>query len=230
MSLDRNTLLQMGSLALLTAKAAPNTRPTASLFGLDRSGSMHAFGVSPADAVRSFIHELKTSPNANITAAGVVTFADDAKLDIPLQMVADINLDTFRYTPNGGTRLYATVADILQSMIDLHQHVLQETKGQLNLGVVVGFVTDGYNNIEHEAIRDVRRLAAEGTRRKFIMQIFGLGIDAKEQARNMGFPEDHAYNLHRNAASVHAAAAQASQATRHSTVMNIPVVDPDSQP
>ena len=238
MAFDRRTLILHHTQSRLVVPAGFTARPAATLFLVDASGSMGGFGQAPADAARSYIKELKESCNADIIAAGIATFANAIVPVIPLQPVRDIDLSTFVYTAMGGTFLNGTMAAVLPGLIELHQHVLDQTQNRVDLSVVLGLVTDGDDTTSPaEAIHEVRRLAPEAMRRKFSLKIYGLGVDAASIAHNMGFVNSegkvHAetQNLrHDNVEDLRHSAVHTARAAHRSTIINIPIVDPDSQP
>lgn len=154
-----------------------------SVMAIDRSGSMAQFGRKPLEQANRFLDELAKDPNADVTAVGIVTFANDYSLDLPFTMVkAAPRLQAYR--AEGNTLLYQTIYDCLGSLVLLAD---QRSRMGLKTDVIFTVLTDGEDTHSPPMLDNLRALSAEGLRRGWQLRIFGFGVDGSEIARKVGF-------------------------------------------
>jgi hypothetical protein len=151
---------------------------------VDESGSMGRYGDAPPRALEGYLADLREGPDAAATAATIVTFSSEPRVRIPLCPVRA----TPRFVPwqpEGGTRLYGAVYDVLASLL---------LRRSAFANAVVAVFTDGEDNRSSEKRRlALVELAKEAQRAGWTLLTFGIGIDAAAVARAMGFPDDAAH-------------------------------------
>lgn len=178
---------------------------------MDASMSMRRFQNAPRDALNEFIQDCRRSPVASDIAVQIVTFAAAMFQALPLTKVdAAPSIDHIQNSP--GTRLYATVRDV---MISLADDPRMRKIDRLNH--VFAVFTDGEDVLSTEEDRlQLCQLATFVARRGWDLLTFGFGVDARHIARQMGFPTDanHAKTV---AADVQSVSAVVS-ATRERTI------------
>lgn len=173
-------------------------RHTLSVILMDRSRSMGAFGSAPLHAMNSHLAQLQDEDAAANASAVIVSFADTAQIETPHASLREIQpLEGFK--PDGCTRLHATIADTLRSLIATVQR--PEWRGRVD--VVLAVFTDGEDNPgDHREPRtpatEVSGLAAEAQMLGFKLILVGIGLDAKKKAAEIGFPLDQALKVAAN--------------------------------
>jgi Mg-chelatase subunit ChlD len=151
---------------------------------VDQSGSMKPFARAVPEAVDELLQRYLASPDAERTRLAVVTFAERGEVSLPFSRPApDLHLRD--YAPEGGTRLVDTVRDVLLAMLE-HRFGDDER-------VVVAVITDGKDTASTPDSRwEVQALATRAIARDFVLLTFGIGTDAANAARTLGFPDDAA--------------------------------------
>ncbi|PIR93650.1 hypothetical protein COT97_05255 [Candidatus Falkowbacteria bacterium CG10_big_fil_rev_8_21_14_0_10_39_11] len=182
------------------------TKAVLSVLIVDRSGSMQEFEKLPEELVNKHIDNLKLETGAEQYVM-VITFADTPSIDINLSHCKSApKLDN--YKANGCTLLYDTVYYTLKSLYHIRNRIPRALLG--NLKIVIGVFSDGENNPPEAFVdRDQPRKLQEACRRvletgKFDLNSYGIGIDAGNLARKMGFPTDadHCITVERSRAGV----------------------------
>lgn len=166
----------------VAALAASN--PTTGIIIFDESGSMKQFGDAPTRALNQYLLELSIDPNAVNISAGIITFANEARVLESVRPVSEI-LPIKDYRPDGGTALYGTVAETLERIYEARSH------GQLPGNVLVSVFTDGEDTVSNDYLEDLRKLVRRALEMSWIdLTIYGIGVDARELAKTMGFSTD----------------------------------------
>lgn len=179
-----------------------------SVLVLDSSGSMEVYGAGPAEAVNELINTLRRATNAQYWVS-VVTFADAARVEVPLTRVASVQPMT-RYRASGSTLLWRTVKHVLSELIEAYQRL--DPTAQHKVKVFVAVFSDGQDN-QSPRPRYPGALQIESGKALalgFGLKAVGIGIDGKRMARGMGFPEQ-------DAVTVEASPDGIGEATTHTT-------------
>jgi len=181
---------------------------TLSVMIIDRSGSMQKYGGTPQKCVNDHLAAIKNPPDGREQFVTVITFADDAKIEIPVSPAATAQpLET--YVADGWTLLWQTVHETLKLFCTLHR-----MNNPTNLKVFVGVISDGDDNRSDNTIypKKTRKWAQIALDLGFELFAYGIGVDGKKLAEDMGFPSDdqHAFTLEASVASV-------QEATTHFT-------------
>jgi Mg-chelatase subunit ChlD len=151
---------------------------------VDQSGSMKPFAEAVPAAFDQLVGSFLASPDAERARLAVVTFAERGELTLGFTPPGpDVHLRD--YAPEGGTRLVDTVRDVLLAMV-AHRFGDDER-------VVVAVITDGKDTASTPDSRwEVQALASRALARDFVLLTFGIGTDAANAARTLGFPDDPA--------------------------------------
>jgi Mg-chelatase subunit ChlD len=152
---------------------------------VDQSGSMKPFARAVPEAFDELLERYLASPDAERTRIAVVTFAERGELSLGFSRPSP-DLHLVDYAPEGGTRLVDTVRDVLLAMLE-HRFGEEER-------VVVAVITDGKDTVSTPDSRwEVKALAGRALARDFVLLTFGIGTDAANAARTLGFPDDAAF-------------------------------------
>lgn len=183
-----------------------------SLLALDMSESMKKFGDVPRSAVNMYFDQLEQDVRLfHIT--GLVGFGTEAAVLIPPSPIKQVGrLDEYR--PNGSTRLFQTVDEGLEGLLVGWRRL--SPQGKARTQVVVGVFSDGQDNQSDKALypQKLQATSAECLREGWILTTFGIGIDGKELARLMGFPEDRAETREGTGGGLHDAMTSLGHTTR----------------
>lgn len=164
------------------------------IFGLimDRSGSMRQRDDVPRTAINEHIKTLKTHPNADSALGFVMTFADDARFDIPPQPLKGMPFMP-EYESDGNTFLYGTTLQALKEMLSLKAK--WETRG-VKVNLILAVFTDGEDSFNStECIDELVKTTAQALEAQAQLVLVGIGHPAKEIARVMGFPPQDAVQI-----------------------------------
>lgn len=184
---------------------------TFSIMILDASGSMKVFGEVPQKCINEHLEALKNPPDGRKQYCTVVVFNDDYQAIIkpaPAEKVKPIT----NYCADGCTLLYETVYQALKSYRALYGIAQPE-----NLKIFVGVFSDGQDN-RSSADRQPKKLKKMATAVQALgweLFCYGIGIDGKKLAEDMGFPmdDDHCQTVVANDAGVRATTQHFTAAT-----------------
>lgn len=163
---------------------------------VDESGSMKPFARAVPEAVEHFVQTLRQREVAARCRLAVVTFAERGEIALGFTPLTD-PVSLRDYAPEGGTRLVDTVRDVLLVLLD-------RPWGE-DERVVVAVITDGKDTSSNPDGRwELQSLSLRARSREWTLLTFGIGTDAANAARSMGFPEDpqSAQTLARSAESL----------------------------
>lgn len=160
-------------------------RLTLAYLVMDASTSMKSFGGAAEEAMRGVITDLQSGPRPECIALGIMSFADDARILLPIQMIGNVSPFCLNYasTINGRTRLYATVAEALATIKAVDD--IREIGDRVN--IVFTVFTDGNDNLSAGWLPTCRQLADHGFRRGWQLSVTGFGVDGESIAAQMGF-------------------------------------------
>ena len=149
---------------------------------VDQSGSMKPFAQAVPDAFDRFVESLREGGAAESSRLAVVTFAERGDIALPFTpLTAEVRLEG--YAPEGGTRLVDTVRDVLLALLDRGWG-----EGER---VVIAVITDGKDTSSTPEGRwELQSLSLRALAREWTLLTFGLGTDARNAARSLGFPDD----------------------------------------
>lgn len=158
---------------------------TLSIIILDASPSMQKHGLVPQECVNEHFKAIRNPPDGRKQYCTVITFHDAAFVNIPLtpaDQLADMNN---YHTDGSSTLLWETVYQTLK----LFSTAMPQTT---NLKIFVGVFSDGGDNAsDHERQpHKVKRMAQKVQALGWELFCFGIGIDGKKLAEDMGFPTD----------------------------------------
>ncbi len=160
---------------------------TISVIILDCSTSMGKYGQTPGAAVDAHIVALQGQEGCQYIC-GVVGFADEARIIIPLSPVEKIS-GMGRFEARGNTKLYDTVRMVLQKLMLGFQESPLEYLNNLRINVAV-FSDGADNRSEDGASKHLQDLTKVAIKMGFNLMTFGIGIDSQRLAADMGFPTD----------------------------------------
>jgi uncharacterized protein YegL len=181
---------------------------------VDSSGSMESLWGEVKSCVRHYIKDLRKAPGAEFALLTIVTFDEMAEVDLPPTIITKIERVELS-TPSGHTRLYGTLVDVLKP---INQLVDEARAAKQELPVMLALFTDGEDNHSPDSLPELRRLTGAARELGGIdLNLFGIGVDAKELARTIGFPEDSAISVAATAQGVRDASRSASMKS-HITV------------
>jgi len=169
-----------------TALVLPTDRiAVLSILILDASGSMGRHGDAPQVAVNKNTAGLKADKERRHFAS-LVTFADTYTINFPLMPIEEVPEFT-DYKAGGNTLLYRTVKRVLQSLHNLWKNLTPRQRQMLR--IVVTVISDGDDNRSPKRLYPavLRDFSMVGRQYGWTLQAFGLGIDGKRLARDMGF-------------------------------------------
>ena len=189
---------------------------TLSVMIRDRSGSMAKYGDTPQKCVNDHLTAIKNPPDGREQFVTVITFADNAKIEIPVSPAATVQ-PLEAYLADGGTLQWRTVHETLKLFCTLHR--MNDPK---NLKVFVGVISDGDDNLSNKPTypeepypKKTQKWAKIALDLGFELFAYGIGIDGKKLAEDMGFPSDdqHAFTLEASVASVREATTHFTKST-----------------
>jgi len=187
---------------------------TVAMMIVDRSRSMGRFGEAPQDAINAYVHSLRES--GQNFYCGVTSFAGTTRVEIPLTAVGEIGKFD-NYSTSAGTLLYATVNEALKECLALKQKMEADNRP---LRVIIGVFSDGEDNLSPAGCQsDLQKASAFAIEAGFELLAFGIGIDAKELAYDLGFPSDYAETFEASEEGIHYASASMS----HTSTMKFKV-------
>jgi hypothetical protein len=176
---------------------------------MDRSASMERYGNVPLRAINGYLDKLRTSQYAANLEVSIVIFDHATDTLISMRPVAQIK-DVAPYKNGRGTRLYGTVADVVER---LNQRILVEhEKGISATGSVVVF-TDGEDTSvpPGKHLSRMRRAVVEAGDLGFQLLSIGIGIDGLRLADELWFPAKFAYTVDPDGVELLKAAEDVSQ-------------------
>ena len=185
------------------SRALARTNLTLSVVIMDCSGSMQGFESAPKNALIELVQGLQSSTAADSINVAIFGFSSQKVPAVIVPLSPVMSIRSFEIpVPNGGTRLYGTVLDVLMAL----ERLWQDAKKHGSVpNVVVTVCTDGHDNLSQDRqpvlqvfSRCVRELGWD-------LSVFGYGVDAPNIARNMGFNDDaeHATTMDADEASIH---------------------------
>ena len=155
------------------------------LLVLDRSGSMATHGDQPLIALNELIQNLRTTEGADRTFAGIITFAGDVRWDVQPMPATELE-DRTSYVANGSTALYQAVHEALTKGLAFKKFFMDKAKREVD--VVIAVITDGEDMAGPvELIPEVRKLSEEARKQGCKLLPIGIGIDAMNLSRMLGF-------------------------------------------
>ena len=167
------------------------TNKTLSIMFIDKSGSMQRFGQTPLDCLNNHLQTLQTPPDGREQYCTVISFTEEATVELPLTKVSN-GLKIKSYEADGGTLLWETVYQTLKVFLQMHKNLPDND----SLQVVVGVFSDGEDNwsFPERQPRKLKKIAQRALEFGWHLYSYGIGIDAKKLASDMGFPtdDDHA--------------------------------------
>jgi hypothetical protein len=182
---------------------------TISVMVIDASDSMKKFAGAARQAILDHIENLRVDKDRTYLSA-IIGFNDDSFVILPLTLVSE-NMPEILYDPQGHTLLWQTVA---LTMAQLRILVMEARKKNQQVDVVFGVISDGKDNRSPEGILELlHKVVGKSLADGWDLQTFGIGIDAKELAVQMGFPTDekHAHTMKATAEGVREAAMSMTQ-------------------
>jgi len=184
-----------------------NIPKTLSILIVDESGSMANYGQTPQKCVNDHFRSLKNPPDGRQQFCTVILFNDKYRVAIPLTKASEL-VPMTGYNADGNTLLYETVHQVLKLFISCFK------QSSADLKVFVGVFSDGADN-KSDPDRQPKKVQVTAHKARMLgweLFSYGIGIDAKELARLLGFPtdKDHVHNFTTSARSV-------GEATRHFT-------------
>ncbi|MEK7159571.1 MAG: vWA domain-containing protein [Patescibacteria group bacterium] len=192
---------------------------TLSILIVDESGSMDNYGRVPQDCVNNHFRGLQNPPDGRQQYCTVILFNDRYRVAVPLTEASHLRPMT-TYKAEGNTLLYETVHQVLKLFISCFEQSTADLK------VFVGVFSDGLDT-KSDANRQPKKVQVTSHKARMLgweLFSYGIGIDAKELARLLGFPTDkeHVHNFTAEAKSV-------GEATRHFTGRSTTVIFNDPQ-
>lgn len=190
----RETFRSLVPAATLQQMYLADDKPkTLSILILDRSGSMLKYGDAPRACVNEHLEKIKNPPDGREQYCTVITFCDDATIEIPVTR-ADLIKPLEAYVADGHTLLWQTVHETLKLFCTMFK-----VKNPPNLKVFVGVISDGVDNRSDRNLypQKTQKWAKRARELGFELFCYGIGVDGKMLARDMGFPDDdqHAFTL-----------------------------------
>ncbi len=157
---------------------------------LDESGSMEEYGNTPPEAMDAHHEALRKCDDGRQYLCAVITFASDNEVKIPLMPVEDFGM-LEGYRPHAMTLLWETVNKTINDLLNFYRSRIP-TELRDDTRVVIGVFSDGDDNESDKSLQPeaLQAIAAEAQSLGWELLTFGIGIDAKELAKGMGFPTD----------------------------------------
>lgn len=181
-----NELMPAATAAALELQKEPKTL---SILILDSSGSMDKYGGVPQECVNRHFYQLQSPPDGRKQYCTVISFADRYEILVPVTAAPDLPFLT-NYKAAGGTLLFETVYQVLKVFLKMQESSATDVK------IIVGVFSDGDDTASDKPRRQpgkVQTIAKLAKNKGWELMSFGIGIDAKELARSMGFPDDDAH-------------------------------------
>lgn len=149
---------------------------------VDQSGSMKPFARAVPEAFDRLVDSLREGGAAESSRLAVVTFSERGAIALGFTpLTPEVRLEG--YAPEGGTRLVDTVRDVLMAL-------LERSWGE-DERVVVAVITDGKDTSSTPEGRwELQSLSLRAQSREWTLLTFGIGTDARNAARSLGFPDD----------------------------------------
>jgi len=213
---------------------------TLSIILFDRSSSMHRYGSIPQDAVNAHFISLLDPPDQRTQFCAVFSFASTPRVELPITIAQDIKPLT-SYRAEGNTLQWKTVDECLKAFLHIYQTLPPEKQAKLAIAIAV--FSDGQDNMSNydkfnrpiypaPYPAKLQETSRQALAQKWELFSYGIGIDAKQMAREMGFPDDfHAVTVEATIEGVKKATADFS----HSTTIiglklaNIEAIDADKK-
>ncbi|MFA4846473.1 MAG: hypothetical protein WC654_08045 [Patescibacteria group bacterium] len=184
---------------------------TFSIMILDASGSMRSYGDVPQKCINEYLESLKNPPDGRKQYCTVVVFNDDYQAIIKPSLAAKVKPIT-NYCADGCTLLWETVYKALKNYRALYGIIQPE-----NLKIFVGVFSDGQDNksFKDRQPRKLKAMAKAVQALGWELFCYGIGIDGKKLAQDMGFPtdDDHCQTVEANDAGVQATTQHFTAAT-----------------
>lgn len=183
---------------------------TLSILILDASSSMRRYGAIPLESVKAHLRQIKNPPDGRKQYCAIVTFHYRPEVLVPVGS-AESTAEITCYNTEVGTLLYETVWHVLIWLCEM-----KELNESPNLKIVIGVFSDGADGRSPESqpawLKETARDARESG---FLLFTYGIGIDAKELARDMGFPDDsdHAFTVNPSVGGIRRATEHFSDVT-----------------
>lgn len=171
------------------SRALARTQLTLSVVIMDCSGSMQEFGSAPKNALIELVQGLQSSPTADSINVAIFGFSsmEVPSVIVPLSSVMDIR--SFEIpVPNGGTRLYGTVLQVLKALARMVTGYVKKSGSAPN--VLVTVCTDGQDNLSQDRQPGLQAFSRGVRELGWDLSVFGYGVDAQKIARDMGFNDD----------------------------------------
>jgi len=182
-----------------------------SFFVLDGSGSMGPFRKDLQEETQHHLDTLRSHMSSRSFSLGIAAFNTNAWMVQPIAPVAQLKSVPF-IDPDGGTHLYATVAEVLPQ---LREVVAQLRQTGVKASVALMVLTDGQDSKSSpKELGELREQVSISMKEGILPILVGFGVDAKEIAKTMGFPEAYAYSVARTRAGM----TTAMRATTHITM------------
>ena len=162
---------------------------TLSILILDGSGSMQQYGAVPQECVNRHFYRLQSPPDGRKQYCTVLIFNDRYQILVPITEAQDL-LPLTTYSADGNTLLFETVYQAIKAFLRLHEIANTDIK------IVVGVFSDGDDTASDKPRRQpgkVQAISKIAQQKGWELLSFGIGIDAKELARSLGFPDDDAH-------------------------------------
>lgn len=183
---------------------------TLSILILDASSSMRRYGAVPLESVKAHLRQIKNPPDGRKQYCAIVTFHFRPEVLMPVGS-AESTAEIVSYTTEVGTLLYETVWHVLIWLCEM-----KEQFESPNLKIVIGVFSDGADGRSPDNQPALLQATAQDARKSgFLLFTYGIGIDAKELARDMGFPDDadHAFTVNASVGGIRRATEHFSHVT-----------------
>lgn len=194
------------SQSLPVLRATPN--PTLAIMVMDGSSSMREHGYAPRNALCEHVDALKGSELASSICSGIVVFAREPTIVIPVQPVNQIG--AIAYTTSHGSHIYGTMQSILRAIVELKSK-------NVRFKTIIHVFSDGEDNAPDSTEEQVRLKKLAARVQPMCVEIFtnGFGISGRKLARCMGFNDDeeHARTLAADSESIRASVQRATRLT-----------------
>lgn len=207
-------------LAVVQQMLQKTDRPkTLSILIVDESGSMDSYGRIPQNCINDHFKALLNPPDGREQYCTVILFNGKYRVAVPLTEATALK-PMNSYKAYGDTLLFETVHQTLKLFISCFEQTTADLK------IFVGVFSDGQDN-KSDANRQPKKIQVSAHKARMLgweLFSYGIGIDAKELARLLGFPTDkeHIHNFTAEAKSV-------GEATRHFTGRSTTVMFDDSR-
>ncbi len=190
-----------------------NVPTVISVLILDGSGSMKDFTAVVKSAVKEYLDSLREDKTKRYIV-GIIVFSNHWEV---MRSLADVDqvTDIDEYRPDGRTQLWNTVIDVLFKMMTLVK--LQSKIALEQTTVLIHVFSDGLDNLSgFDAMKHLQVYSLQALHMGFDLFTYGIGIDAPDLARMMGFPDDevHAKTFGRSEADIQESVIEMTQTTR----------------